>query len=103
MAMSRKHLIATLALAFGVAGPAAAQTNTGEIAGIVRDAQGLVLPGVAVVAEHVASAGRITRITHDRGHYFHPYLRVGVYVVTAELQGFRRVVREGSFCRLVRR
>ena len=95
MAMSTKHLVATFALAFGVAGPAAAQTNTGEIAGIVRDAQGLVLPGVAVVAEHVASAGRITRITDDRGHYFHPYLRVGVYVVTAELQGFRRVVREG--------
>lgn len=31
----------------------AAQTNTGDISGVVRDAQGGVLPGVLVVAEHI--------------------------------------------------
>ena len=93
--MRKAHLLATLALAVGVEMPGSAQTNTGEIAGIVRDAQGLVLPGVTVVAEHVTTGGKTARTTDERGRYFHPYLRVGPYVVTAELQGFRRGVRDG--------
>ncbi len=93
--MRRAHLLAALVLAAGVDMPASAQTNTGEIAGIVRDAQGLVLPGVTVVAEHVATGGKTARTTDEGGRYFHPYLRVGRYVVTAELQGFRRGVRDG--------
>lgn len=39
----------------------AAQTNTGEIFGVVRDAQGGVLPGTTVAAEHVESG---TRVVH---------------------------------------
>ncbi len=93
--MRKAHLLATLVLVAGVDMPVSAQTNTGEIAGIVRDAQGLVLPGVTVVAEHVETGGKTARTTDERGRYFHPYLRVGRYVVTAELQGFRRGVRDG--------
>ena len=98
--MSKRHLVATLVLAFGVEMPAAAQTNAGEISGIVRDAQGFVLPGVTVIAEHVATGGKQMRVTDDGGRYLHPYLRVGLYVVSAELQGFRRVVHDGVVLQL---
>jgi hypothetical protein len=37
----------------------AAQTNTGEISGVVRDAQGGALPGARVIAEHVDSGVRV--------------------------------------------
>ena len=49
--------------------PVAAQSNTGEISGIVRDTQGFVLPGVTVVAEHVATGSRTVRVTDDAGRY----------------------------------
>jgi hypothetical protein len=72
-----------------------AQTNTGEVTGVVRDAQGGVLPGALVVVEHVESGARLERHTDSRGRFFLPALRVGVYTVTTELSGFKRLVRSG--------
>ena len=71
---------------------AAGQTNTAEIFGIVRDAQGGVLPGVTVVARQVESGVRVERVTDDQGRYRFPSLVVGTYTVTGELAGFKRVV-----------
>jgi carboxypeptidase family protein len=78
----------------------AAQTNTGDISGVVRDAQGGVLPGATVVAEHVESAARVERVTNKEGRYFLPSLRVGTYLLTVELTGFRRVLRSGVVLQL---
>ena len=50
--------------------PAAAQTDTGEISGVVRDTQSGVLPGVIVVAEQRESGARIERVTDGEGRYF---------------------------------
>jgi hypothetical protein len=77
------------------AGAVPAQTNVGEIGGIVRDTQGGVLPGVTIVAEHLESGTRMTRVADAEGRYFLPSLRLGVYTITAELSGFRRLVRSG--------
>jgi len=74
---------------------AAAQTNTGEISGVVRDVQGGVLPGATVVAEQVESRSRVERVTDEHGRYVLSPLRVGAYVITAQLAGFRRVLRSG--------
>jgi hypothetical protein len=71
------------------------QTNTGEISGVVRDAQAGVLPGAVVVAEHLDTGTRIERVTDEQGRYLLPSLRVGTYTITTELTGFRRVVRSG--------
>jgi Carboxypeptidase regulatory-like domain len=71
----------------------AAQINTGEISGVVRDGQGGVLPGASVVAEHVESRTRTSRFTDGQGRFLLPSLRVGTYILTTELSGFRRVVR----------
>ena len=45
--------------------PAAmAQTNTGEMSGLVFDPQGAVLPGTAVVAEHLESGAKTRSEEH---------------------------------------
>jgi hypothetical protein len=74
---------------------ATTQTNTGEISGIVRDLQGGALPGARVIAQHVDSGVRIESLSDAGGRYHLLSLRVGMYVITVELDGFRRIVRSG--------
>ncbi len=69
-----------------------AQIDTGVIVGRVVDDSGAVLPGVTAVATQDGTGLAATSVTNDRGEFIFPGLRVGVYVVTAELQGFRRAV-----------
>jgi hypothetical protein len=96
---ARIRATVVLVLCLGAATPAA-QTNTGEISGVVRDSHGGVLPGTTVVAEHVESRTRVERVTDDQGRYFLPALRVGTYLLTVELTGFRRVLRSGVIVQL---
>ena len=74
--------------------PVEAQTNTGEIVGVVRDAQGGLLHGALVIGEHVETRTRIQQLTDERGRYLLPSLRLGTYAITVELTGFQRVIRE---------
>ena len=78
--------------------PVSAQTNTGEIAGVVRDAVGGVLPGVAVTARHSDAGLVVERVTDAEGRFFLPALRIGSWEIKAELTGFaprtERVVLE---------
>jgi len=76
------------------AGPSA-QTNTGEIDGVVVDTGGGVLPGATVVATHPASGFTVERVTDAAGRFFLPALSSGEWEVTAELPGFQRVIRTG--------
>jgi hypothetical protein len=92
--MRRTNLCAlaalTVALALGaLAAPANAQTTTGGIAGVVRDAGGGVLPGVTVKATHVATNAETSAVTNDVGVYVLRGLPVGRYTVVAELSGFQ--------------
>ncbi len=80
--------------------PLAAQTNTGQISGVVRDVQGGALPGARVIAEHVDSGVRVEYPTDEAGRYHLLSLRVGMYVISVELPGFRRVVRSGVIVQL---
>lgn len=77
--------------------PGAAQTSaaTGAIAGKVTDESGAAMPGVAVTIENVATGVDRSAITDGAGRYLAPLLPVGSYRVTAELQGFAKVQREG--------
>ncbi len=79
-----------------LAAPVAAQSNVaGSIQGTVRDAQGAVLPGVAVTASSdVLVAGKTTAFTDERGVYRFPSLPPGMYVIEAELAGFATVRQE---------
>jgi len=85
--------LATLPLLILLASPAFAQIDTAVIIGRVVDGSGAVLPGVVVLATQDGTGVQATVVTNDRGEFIFPGLRVGVYSVTAELQGFRRAVR----------
>ena len=74
---------------------AAAQTNSGEISGVLRDVQGGALPGARVVAQHADTGLKLESPTDEQGRYHFLSLPVGMYVLTVELDGFRRVVRSG--------
>jgi hypothetical protein len=65
-----------------------AQTNTGEISGIVSDDSGGVLPGATITASHPDSGRTIIRQTDAEGRFFLPALPVGTWEVRAELPGF---------------
>ena len=78
-----------------LAEPLAAQSTSGSLQGTVKDAQGAVLPGVAVTAYSDALVARkTTAYTDERGVYRFPSLPVGSYVIEAELAGFASVRQE---------
>ena len=64
------------------------------ISGTVTDATGAVLPGVTVTAVLEASGNSFGAVTDARGDFRIP-VRIGVYRITAELQGFRAATRTG--------
>jgi hypothetical protein len=88
-------LLAAVLVAAGVA-PAAAQTGTSGIAGVVKDSQGGVLPGVTVEASSPALIEKVRSVaTNEQGQYRFVALLPGVYTLTFSLPGFRVVKREG--------
>ena len=74
---------------------ARAQFNTGEIAGVVRDSSGGVLPGATVTATHAASGTVVERVTDGEGRFFLPALRIGLWDIAASLAGFATETRRG--------
>jgi hypothetical protein len=67
-----------------------------SITGVVRDASGAVLPGVAVEASSSALIERVrTAVTDGSGQYRIIDLRPGTYTVTFMLTGFSTLKREG--------
>jgi Carboxypeptidase regulatory-like domain len=77
-------------LLLGLAVPLAAQSNvSGSVQGTVKDAQGMVLPGVTVTAYSDALvAGKMETYTDARGIYRFPSLPPGMYAIEAQLAGF---------------
>ncbi len=60
--------------------------------GVITDATGGVLPGVAITAVLEATGNTFVAVTDERGFYRMP-VRVGTYRLLAELQGFATVER----------
>ena len=63
------------------------------ISGRIADSTGGVLPGVTVRAVHEATGNAFETVTDERGAY-RLAVRVGVFRVTAEVQGFNAMTRE---------
>jgi len=85
---------AIVALLLGVA-PAAAQTNTGQISGTVKDSSGGVLPDVTVTVTNTGTGNQWSDVTNETGGYTVTNLPVGTYSVSAELEGFRKAEKSG--------
>src|SRR5438067_11180697 len=70
-----------------IAGPALAQFDRGQIAGIVKDETGGAIPGASVTAPNVETRLSRTVVTHATGYYIVTALPPGGYDVDVELAG----------------
>ena len=77
-----------LAVFLSLAAPAAAQTETGRITGVVTDATGGILPGVTVNAKAVGTGATRTVVTDSAGQYVFANLPPAQYELSTELAGF---------------
>ncbi|MBM3747701.1 MAG: TonB-dependent receptor [Acidobacteria bacterium] len=87
----RSRLVCVLWLAV----PLLAQDPRGRILGRVTDSSGAIVPGVQVTATNQATNVAASGVTNEQGNYDIPYLLPGIYQVAAELQGFKKYVRDG--------
>ncbi len=74
--------------------PALAQESRGSISGSVRDSSGAALPGVTVAAIQRDTNRATAAVTGDTGAYSLLFLQPGIYAITAELSGFKKVRRD---------
>jgi hypothetical protein len=89
----RLNVVALLVLA--AAGPVDAQiASEGTVRGVVRDAEGGVLPGVTVTAVSPTVPGTHITVTESGGQYRLLNLQPGVFDVVAELAGFAKYTRQ---------
>src|SRR3954451_24970189 len=91
--MKRKLSGAVVALLLTCA-TAFAQQTTGVITGRVVDQQGAAVPGVTVTAKSPSTGFTRTETSDAEGIYRLAALPVGLYEVTAELQGFSTVSKK---------
>ena len=92
----RSLSIGGLVLLCGVAGlHAQSQATTGVIEGTVVDESGAALPGVTVILTNTATNFQKVVVTDGNGRFRGLLLPLGPYTVTAGLEGFATLVREG--------
>ena len=91
--MASPFRMMTLLACLACAGSAFAQNARGHIAGVITDEQGQPVRGVFVTAHGTDQSQRIT--TGQDGRYRLHDLAAGRYVLTAALDGYTTVVRNG--------
>jgi hypothetical protein len=92
----RQWLALVALLTFLTAGPVDAQISSdGSVRGVVRDAEGGVLPGVTVTAVSATVPGTHISVSESDGQYRLLNLPPGVFDVVAELAGFTKYIRQG--------
>jgi len=93
---SAAKLLRICLLVFGLSfmplSSAASQTYTATVTGTVSDPQGAAVPGVKVVATNQGTKLEYTAQTSEAGVYTIPFLPIGVYVLTVESTGFKKLV-----------
>jgi hypothetical protein len=97
--IAKPLLLCLIALFFSVT-IAFAQTNTGQIEGVVRDQTGAVIPGATVMATHVASNLKVVRVTDSSGGFLFPSLAVGEYELSISSTGFKQLTKTGIDLRI---
>src|SRR5262249_28196995 len=81
-----------LGLSFMPLTSASSQTYTATVTGTVSDPQGAAVPKVRVIATNQGTKLEYTAQTSDAGVYTIPFLPIGVYVLTVESTGLKKLV-----------
>jgi hypothetical protein len=91
------RILTALLVALTLASPAFGQSQAinGTIEGTIVDAQGGVLPGVSVTVTSIDTGDTRTVVTNESGFFRAPLLALGIYRLSAELQGFRTYEQTG--------
>ena len=71
------------------------QESRGTVLGRVTDSSGSVVPGAGVQIANIETGVTLKGATNGEGNYFFSFLIPGMYRVTAEREGFKRIVRDG--------
>jgi len=87
-----------LFLAAGLA--AWGQTSTGNISGYVEDSSGARVPNAKVTMTHAGTQQVRAVSTNERGEYLAPLMPIGEYVVSGEMEGFKRKSLSGILLRV---
>jgi len=75
-------------------GYASAQLSTASLNGTIQDQSGGVVPNATVVLTRTGTGVSLNTVTDSAGRYSFPILQPGVYTLTAEAQGFKKVTQE---------
>src|SRR5215510_7346411 len=94
MKLSMPAILLTCLFMIPASAPALAQFETAVVLGSVRDPNGAVLPKATVALKNLATGVTATAQTDNDGNYQFFNVKIGVYQVTAEAQGFARAVAE---------
>jgi hypothetical protein len=87
-------MVAILVAMLAVPSSVSAQAVTGTLLGNVTDSSGAAVPGATVTATETQTNSSRTAVSNEAGHYIFSSLKNGTYSVEAELQGFRKVLRQ---------
>jgi hypothetical protein len=76
------------------ASTAAAQEFRATVTGKITDPSGLMLPGVTVTAFNPQTNETSTAVSSTNGVFSLPFLKPGLYTISAEIEGFRKTTHE---------
>src|SRR5262249_30028028 len=89
-----RHILLLTLTALALTMSSLAQVSTGAVTGMVKDPTGAVLPRVEIALINVNTNERRIQVTNSEGGYVFPAMPPGTYRLEAELQGFKRFVRD---------
>jgi len=87
----RKAVLIFAALLLVLTGRAWAQTETGQISGVVTDPSGATVPKAKVTVSSAATGAARDTTTDDHGAYTVTHLLPGIYTVAVEAAGFSKM------------
>lgn len=90
----RLRLLAMGLLVLAAVQPALAQGTNGTLEGVIRDEQGLALPGVLVTAQNSATGFSRSATSDASGNFRLPGMPIGSYELKASLPGFATLAKK---------
>lgn len=83
--------------------PASAQQNTGSLSGTVTDLKAEAVPTATVIATHTGTGLKTETVSTGAGVYVFASLPVGIYEVSVEKTGFKKLNRKNIEIRVAQR